>query len=126
MLHERDLKNLALYLEKGKVVRIDVKDCGRKGREVLLEYEDGTSMPEIWIQHLSACRGCLGSPVLPLILQRKIRESSWREIAAACLSRTCCNTTNRMYSEIWLWVPGHLLMLQRIWDTRRPIPCFLT
>ena len=42
MLHERDLKNLALYLEKGKVVRIDVKDCGRKGREVLLEYEDGT------------------------------------------------------------------------------------
>lgn len=42
MLHERDLKNLAPYLDKGKVVRIDVKDRGRKGREVLLEYEDGT------------------------------------------------------------------------------------
>lgn len=44
MLHERDLKNLAPYLSKGKVVRIDVKDRSRKGREILLEYEDGTKM----------------------------------------------------------------------------------
>lgn len=38
MLNQTDLNKLAPYLAKGKVVNIEVKDRGRKGREVLLEY----------------------------------------------------------------------------------------
>ena len=39
MLNATDLTKLRPYLCEGKVVNIEVKDRGRKGREVLLEYE---------------------------------------------------------------------------------------
>lgn len=41
MLNQTDLNKLAPYLAKGKVVNIEVKDRGRNGREVLLEYDNG-------------------------------------------------------------------------------------
>ena len=44
MLTNNDLAKLSPYLNAGKVVNIEVKDRGRKGREVLLEYEDGRKM----------------------------------------------------------------------------------
>lgn len=44
MLNDVDLKKLTPYFSEGKVVSIDVKDRGKKGREVLLEYDDGRKM----------------------------------------------------------------------------------
>lgn len=44
MLNQSDLNKLAPYLSKGQVVNIEVKDRGRKGREVLLEYSDGQKL----------------------------------------------------------------------------------
>ena len=44
MLNAADLTKLSPYLSEGKVVNIEVKDRGRKGREVLLEYEDGRKL----------------------------------------------------------------------------------
>ena len=44
MLNTVDLTKLSPYLSDGKVVNIEVKDRGRKGREVLLEYEDGRKL----------------------------------------------------------------------------------
>lgn len=44
MLNNKDLQALAPYLAKGKVVNIEVKDHGRKGREVLLEYSTGKKL----------------------------------------------------------------------------------
>ena len=44
MLNDVDLKKLTPYFSEGKVVNIDVKDRGKKGREVLLEYDDGRKM----------------------------------------------------------------------------------
>ncbi len=44
MLNATDLTKLRPYLCEGKVVNIEVKDRGRKGREVLLEYEDGRKL----------------------------------------------------------------------------------
>lgn len=44
MLNEKDLSKLIPYFEKGKVVKIDVKDMGKRGREVILEYEDGSKL----------------------------------------------------------------------------------
>ena len=44
MMNEMDIKKLAPYLAQGKVVNMEVKDRGRKGREVLLEYEDGSKL----------------------------------------------------------------------------------
>ena len=44
MLNEKDVQKLTPFLMKGKVVNLEVKDRGRKGREILLEYEDGTKM----------------------------------------------------------------------------------
>ena len=44
MLNQTDLNKLAPYLAKGKVVNIEVKDRGRKGREVLLEYDNGDKL----------------------------------------------------------------------------------
>lgn len=44
MLNEKDLAKLAPYIGEGKVVNMEVKDRGRKGREVLLEYDDGRKL----------------------------------------------------------------------------------
>lgn len=44
MLNATDLTKLRPYLCEGKVVNIEVKDRGRKGREVQLEYEDGRKL----------------------------------------------------------------------------------
>lgn len=44
MLKDKDLQTLAPYLEKGRVVNLEVKDRGKKGREVMLEYADGQKM----------------------------------------------------------------------------------
>lgn len=44
MLNQADLHKLAPYLSMGQVVNIEVKDRGRKGREVLLEYSDGQKL----------------------------------------------------------------------------------
>ena len=44
MLNEKDLKKLMPWLEKGRVVNIEIKDRYRKGREVLLEYSDGQKL----------------------------------------------------------------------------------
>lgn len=44
MLNERDLAKLSPYFAAGKVVSIDVKDRNRKGREVILEYDDGRKL----------------------------------------------------------------------------------
>lgn len=44
MMNESDIKKLAPYLAEGKVVNMEVKDRGKKGREVLLEYEDGRKL----------------------------------------------------------------------------------
>lgn len=44
MLLSSDLEKLSPYLKKGKVVNMEVKDRGYKGREILLEYNDGRKM----------------------------------------------------------------------------------
>lgn len=44
MLDHKDLDKIQPYLAKGKVVNIEIKDYGTKGREVLLEYKDGTKI----------------------------------------------------------------------------------
>lgn len=44
MLNEKDLSKLIPYFERGKVVKIDVKDMGKRGREVILEYEGGCKL----------------------------------------------------------------------------------
>lgn len=44
MLTQRDFEQLSPYLTRGKVVNMEVKDRGRKGREVLLEYDNGEKL----------------------------------------------------------------------------------
>ena len=44
MLQEKDLRELSPYFSEGKVVNIEVRDHGKKGREVILEYEDGRKL----------------------------------------------------------------------------------
>ena len=44
MLNNKDLEKIAPYLTDGKVVNMEIKDRGRKGRELLLEYEDGRKL----------------------------------------------------------------------------------
>lgn len=43
-MKEIDLMKLRPYFEQGNVVNIEIKDRGRKGREVMLEYQDGRKM----------------------------------------------------------------------------------
>ena len=44
MLQEKDLKALSPYLSAGKVVNIEVRDHGKKRREVVMEYDDGRKL----------------------------------------------------------------------------------
>lgn len=44
MLTQKDLINLAPYFGQGKVVNVEIKDRGRRGREVFLEYDDGRKL----------------------------------------------------------------------------------
>lgn len=44
MLKEKDLNAITPYLSQGKVVNIEIRDQGRKGREITLEYEDGRKL----------------------------------------------------------------------------------
>lgn len=44
MLSEKELNLISPYLKTGKVVNIEIKDCQKKGREVLLEYDDGKKL----------------------------------------------------------------------------------
>lgn len=44
MLKEKDLNAISPYLSQGKVVNIEIRDQGRKGREITLEYEDGRKL----------------------------------------------------------------------------------
>ena len=55
MLNEKDLTKLSPYFAEGKVVSIDVKDRNRKGREVVLEYEDGRKLV-VSVQQVASCQ----------------------------------------------------------------------
>ena len=44
MLNSRDLETLSPYLSPEKVVNIEIKDYGRKGREIMLEYQSGRKL----------------------------------------------------------------------------------
>lgn len=44
MLTEKDLNKISPYFKDGTVVNIDVKNRGKRGREVMLEYSDGRKM----------------------------------------------------------------------------------
>lgn len=44
MLKEKDLQAISPYLTAGKVVNIEIRDQGRKGREIILEYDDGRKL----------------------------------------------------------------------------------
>lgn len=44
MLNQNDLAKLAPYLTQGKIVNVEIKDRGRKGREIMLEYDDGRKL----------------------------------------------------------------------------------
>lgn len=50
MLSSMDLEKLSPFLSAEKVVNIEVKDYGQKGREIIIEYQSGKNLLGIWMK----------------------------------------------------------------------------
>lgn len=79
MLNEKDMKKIFPYLGEGKVVNIEVKDCGRRGREIMLEYDDGRKMignldtPSLQMQELKGL-----TSIASYFARGKYGSNTWR------------------------------------------------
>ena len=79
MLKQSDFAKIAPYLSEGKVVNMEVKDRGRKGREILLEYEDGRKLvgnldaPDFKLQQLTGL-----TSIASYFARGKYGSNSWR------------------------------------------------
>lgn len=79
MLNEKDVQKLTPFLMKGKVVNLEVKDRGRKGREILLEYEDGTKMVGDLNQPVLRMRELKGlQSIVSYFARGKYGSNAWR------------------------------------------------
>lgn len=93
MLKEKDLKVLCPYLNDGVVVNIEVKDRGvRKGREVLLEYDDGRKLvgnldsPKFQMQPLTGI-----TSIASYFARGKYGSNSWRGNCSGFLIKDLLN-----------------------------------
>ena len=88
MLNEKDLTKLSPYFAEGKVVSIDVKDRNRKGREVMLEYEDGRKLvgnlddPKLVMTELKGL-----TSIASYFARGKYGSNSWRGNCSGLLIR---------------------------------------
>lgn len=88
MLNPNDLAKLAPWLTQKKVVNLEMKDRGRKGREVLIEYDDGTKMvgnldaPNFTMQKLSGL-----SSIVSYFARGKYGSNAWRGNCSGLLIR---------------------------------------
>lgn len=88
MLNQTDLNKLAPYLAQGKVVNIEIKDRGRKGRETLLEYEDGTKLVGDLNQDNFQMRPLKGlTSIASYFARGKYGSNSWRGNCSGLLIR---------------------------------------
>lgn len=79
MLNEKDVQKLTPFLMKGKVVNLEVKDRGRKGREILLEYEDDTKMVGDLNQPVLRMRELKGlQSIVSYFARGKYGSNAWR------------------------------------------------
>lgn len=92
MLNQNDLNKLAPYLSKGKVVNIEIKDRGRKGRETLLEYEDGTKLVGDLNQVNFQMRPLKGlTSIASYFARGKYGSNAWRGNCSGLLIRDLLN-----------------------------------
>lgn len=92
MLNERDLQSLMPYFERGKVVNIEVKDRGRRGREILLEYQYGLKLVGNLDQkplQLTELKG-IGS-IVSYFARGKYGSTNWRGNCSGLLIKDLLN-----------------------------------
>lgn len=92
MLNQNDLGKLAPWLTKNKVVNLEVKDRGRKGREILIEYDDGTKMTGNLDAPNFTMRPMTGlTSIVSYFARGKYGSNAWRGNCSGLLIRDLLN-----------------------------------